>query len=195
MTGKLNEKQKLFVNAYFVNNGNATRAAEQAGYQSPNVAGSRLKSEPIVAAEIKRRLDENAMPANEVLARLADMARATIEDFVDLGKHDPGYPQALQGKWSLDLHKAKEAGKLPLIKSIKSGEFGPEIVLHDAQSALVQLGRYHKLFTDKVEHDFTKLSDAELIALAKSTLSGDGQAGTDVAAEAAHDADGLPGLP
>lgn len=191
----MTDKQQLFINAYFLSNGNATKAAEEAGYQHANVMGARLKSDPVIAAEIKRRLDESAMGSQEVLARLADMARGSIEDFIDLGNYDPNYPRALQGKWSLDLHKAHRAGKLPLLKSIKSGEFGPEIVLHDAQSALVQLGRYHKLFTDKVEHDFTKLSDAELVALAKSTLSGDGTAGADAGSESSGEADGLPHLP
>jgi len=185
-------QQQLFIDAYFLSNCNATRAAASAGYSQPNVRGSQLVKNPQVAAELKRRLDENAMTANEVLSRLGDMARGSLEDFIDLGEHHPDYPQALQGRWSLDLHKAQRLGKMPLLKSIKSGEFGPEIVLHDAQLALATLARHHKLLTDKIEHDFTKLSDADLIAAAKGALDGGGEARADADAAGSVAPEGLP---
>jgi hypothetical protein len=39
-----------------------------------------------------------------------------------------------------------------------------EVELHDAATALTQLGRYHKLFTDKIEqHNHLHVEDLEII--------------------------------
>ena len=59
---------------------NATEAARRAGYKWPNKYGPKLKEQ--LQDEIDARLDEMAMPANEVLARLGEMARADIADFI-----------------------------------------------------------------------------------------------------------------
>ena len=101
------------------------------------------------------------MSANEVLQRLADMARGDMGKFLDVNS---------MGIFNLDLKKAKELELLHLIKKVKDrsvmtmvmrdGEevatetHNFEVELHDAQAALVHLGRYHKLFVDKqeVEH-------------------------------------------
>lgn len=99
-----------------------------------------------IAEEIKRRVSEKAMTADEVLVRLADQARGTVEDYISFN-HAP-YPT-----FTLDLDKARRRGVLHLIKKLKYNAEGyPEIELHDAQAALVQIGKHHKLFTDKIEH-------------------------------------------
>jgi hypothetical protein len=72
-----------------------------------------------------------------------------MEDFVD------------PSSTTLDLVKAHRTGKLHLIKKIKvttitkddSQVETVEFELHDSQSALVHLGKYHKLFTDKLSLD------------------------------------------
>jgi len=100
-----------------------------------------------INAVIQQRLTEKHMSANEVLARLADMGRSDISEFVDVSR--PG-----------DLADEKYKGKTHVIKKIKRkitrDQYGREfeemeLEFYDARQTLVDLGRHHKLFTDKVE--------------------------------------------
>ena len=81
-----------------------------------------------------------------------------------LGTSESGHTMVLDANGKPDLEKAKLYGVTHLIKEwhskvtiINGGTKNETIItehnvkIHDAQSALVQLGRYHKLFTDKVE--------------------------------------------
>jgi phage terminase small subunit len=151
----LSNKRMAFVNEYLVDF-NATQAAIRAGYseKTAQAQSSRLLSNVIVSDEIKAHLDEKAMSADEVLTRLADMARSDMGDFLDIS------PMSFQ----VDLNKAKELRLTKLIKKVKlhttttlskdgveTETHTIETELYDAQAALVQLGRYHKLFTDKTD--------------------------------------------
>jgi len=114
--------------------------------------GSDLLTNTDIAAEIKARTDEQAMSANEVLARLAEHARADYKDFITV---------TFNGEIALDFGKAE--GKTHLIKKIsqrrvvrtsRDAEIEETVLtveLHDAQAALVQLGKHHKLFTEQVQ--------------------------------------------
>lgn len=137
-------RQRLFVESYLgAARFNATAAAKLAGYSEATAysQGSRLLKNVEIAAAIKVRLDESAMTASEVLARLADMGRGTMEDFLRF----PGVGARL------DLDSAREAGKLHLVKRFTNSEFaGDSIELYDAQAALNTLGRHHGLFKDKL---------------------------------------------
>lgn len=83
----LTPKQLLFV-AYYLESGNATRAAERAGYAHPNMAGPRMMVNDGVRAEIDRRMTE-IMPKAEILARLADIGRnSNLENFFTIGEED-----------------------------------------------------------------------------------------------------------
>jgi phage terminase small subunit len=149
----LSNKQKVFIEAY-LRSWNATQAAIEAGYspKSARVIGHENLTKPDISAEIQRRVDEVTLSANEVLARLADHARADYKDFISV---------AANGDVALDMAKAE--GKTHLIKRVtqrrtirttKDTQIDETVLsleLHDAQVALVQIGRYHKLFTDKVD--------------------------------------------
>lgn len=139
----LTKKQQAFVEHY-LREWNATRAAVLAGYSEKTARsiGSENLTKPDIAAAIQARLDELKMSADEVLLRLADQARATMDDFIDPERKD------------VDLVRAAERGKLHLVKKFSRSTGKVETVtieLHDAQAALVQLGRHHKLFTDRTE--------------------------------------------
>lgn len=137
----LTYRQRLFVVYYLGEaNGNATEAARQAGYACPNSVASALLLNPGIAAAVAAKLDRAAMTADEVLARLSEIATADAGDFL---KFDG------RGRYSLDLKGAKERGKLHLIKAIRPTKFGPAIEIHDAHAALEKLGRYHGLFAEK----------------------------------------------
>jgi hypothetical protein len=165
----LNFRQRMFVEKYLGEcNGNATEAARLAGYASPNVQSARLLDNVSIKAAIDARVSEAAMTANEVLARLSDQASADISDFVDV---------RFPGEFTIDLVKAKEMGKLHLIKKIVPTKYGISIELHDSQAALAQLGRYHKLFVDRHEHNFSQMTDEDLIEEATGCFGRNGTPG------------------
>ena len=148
---------------------NATEAARRAGYAHPNSYGPKLKQQ--LQEEIDAELDELAMPAREILARLGEHARATMDDFIEVIKlDDNGRSTAI-----VSLSKAKRLGKLHLIKKLTYRDNGYTLELHDAQSALQHLDRYHggeegKPIEERtrvmVDRDISQLTDDELDALA-----------------------------
>jgi phage terminase small subunit len=153
---RLSNKQKMFIEEYLISF-NATQAAIDAGYSEKSAAtiGSENIRKPHISKAIKKRLSERAMSADEVLDRLANMARGDMGDFMDIGSISI----------SLDLNKAKDLGLTHLIKKVKDRSVMTidkdgietethtlEVELHDAQSALVHLGRHHKIFVDRMEH-------------------------------------------
>ena len=141
----LTAKQQAFVTENLIS-WNATQASLAAGYSetSARVIGHENLTKPDIQAEIKRRVSERAMSADEVLVRLAAQARGDMSDFVSFR---PGVKLPI-----LDLAKAAEAGKFGLVKKLKyTADGAVEFELYDAQAALVQLGKAHKLFTEKQE--------------------------------------------
>jgi polyhydroxyalkanoate synthesis regulator phasin len=152
----LTGKQQAFINAYLSNGFNATDAARQAGYEgNDNVLGvtgyANLRN-PKIAAVVLGRLNEAAMSANEVLAILSMQARGSLAD-------------VLTENGEFDLHEAKKRGTDRLLKKLKIRrtirrrrddeeieDITHEYEIHDPQAAAVHVGKFHKLFTDKVEH-------------------------------------------
>lgn len=181
----LNHRQRRFVDAYFAHGFNATQAALAAGYaeSSSRVQGHRLITNDNVDAAIRERMAELAMSAEEVLARLTAIARGDLGDFfrvqedrVEISRTDPEtgketVEERIYRYAVLDLLQAKEQGRAFLLKSYSRTQHGERIELYSAHEALVQLGKYRKLFTDKVEHsgsvDVARMSDDELERLAK----------------------------
>lgn len=146
---KLTAKEALFV-AYYPVCLNGTKAAEMAGYEGNRnvlaVTASENLRKPKIRRAIDARLKKMAMSADEILARLTDHARGTMDDFVD----------AKTGL--LNLRDAAEAGKLHLLKKLRvktqtvTGEgTAPveiksiEFELYDAQAALLNLHRMLRL--------------------------------------------------
>lgn len=165
--GKLTDKQKLFI-AEYITSWNATRAALKAGYSEKTAKqmGTENLAKPTIRAAIDEKLKALTLGADEVLMRLSQHATGSLMDFLDLETGDV----------NITTEEARQ--KFHLVKKIKRTRHTSkdgyesvttEIELHDPQSALVQLGRYHKLFTDKQEH---KLDDAQFDQLkqAKSIL-------------------------
>lgn len=137
--GQLNNRQRVFVEEYLTC-WNASEAARRAGYKSkPNVHGARLLANVSIRALIEQRLATKAMSAGEVLARLADHARGTLDDFID-------------ARGVVDLRKARKAGKAHLLHRYSRTDKGTTIELYDAQAALALLGKHYKLFTERFEH-------------------------------------------
>lgn len=172
----LTDKQSVFVDEY-LKTFNATQAAILAGY-SPKTAysvGWENLRKPEVSSVISQRMTESAMGADEVLARLADHARASMGDFWDV---------STEGQPTLNLANAKAKSRLHLIKKMKvkttrrSWTENDEPVsdttteidfeLYDAQAALQLLGKNHDLFIDKLQVKIEKELNKTLDLLEES---------------------------
>jgi phage terminase small subunit len=156
---KFTDKQRIFIDEYFICGLNATEAARRAGYAFPNVEGPKNLVNPSIRNEIETRLNERTMSANEVLFRLSEHGRGTMDDFID--------PDSL----SVDIKRAKNAGKMHLVKEIEyvirtSEDVQTETIkfkLYDAQSALKTLAQYHGLLIERVKHEDWRSEAIQLI--------------------------------
>jgi phage terminase small subunit len=150
----LTAKQRVFVEEYFICNLNATEAARRAGYSEKSIrsiASENLTKHNISQA-IKTRLAEHHLSADEVIARLSALASADMADFLSISGRGI----------KLDLKRARELGKLHLVRKYNKTDKGVSIELVDAKDALVQLGRYYGLFTDKIQGEIETLSSDEI---------------------------------
>src|SRR5574338_427563 len=146
----LTTKQQAFVEAYLANGFNATKAAIEAGYSEKTarfIAAENL-SKPNIRHYVDQRLKQYAMGANEVLARLSDHARGDLGEFLGLDEQDiREHPKS----WLIKRYKKTVTRRGRSDNPIETEVV--EIELHDPQAALVHLGRYHKLFVDRVQND------------------------------------------
>lgn len=139
----MNARHQRFVELYCTDF-NATKAALGAGYSErrAHVTGSELLKRPDVAEAVQARLSEMSMGPDEVLKRLTDIARLDVGEVVHV---DPK-----TGEIKLDLEGLAKNKRF-------LNEFGydsnglPKLKFHDSLSALRDLGRAHKLFTDRQE--------------------------------------------
>lgn len=157
---------------------NATAAYTAAGGTAKHAdrAAYQVRHDPRVKAAIDEFFHQQEMGAREVIALLSNQARGTMADFIHLPRNSEGDP--IRGLMpEVDLWKADEAGKLGLVKKIKTRRVvtttkGGDVIeneyidleLYDSQSALEKVGRYHGLFKDLVNLtiDVSNLSDEEL---------------------------------
>lgn len=154
------DRQRAFVEHY-CQCWNASEAARRAGYSAKTAQeqSSRLLAQPNMQAAIQKRVAELKMGADEVLLRLAEHARGSIEDVLD---DDDEF----------SLSQARKRKRAHLIKKLrttrrvdKNGDVTTttDVELHDAQAALLQLGRAHGLFIERIK--VGNLSDDELLRL------------------------------
>jgi hypothetical protein len=167
-TGDLTCKQRMFVDSYLSNGFNATEAARAAGYRGKDdhslaSIGYENLRKPEISAAVQQRMNEAAMSANEVLARLSKIARGEVVDFLDEdGKFDLRTARRLQKAGLLKKLKSKRTSKN--VDTLTEGEEDSretletslvyeevEFEMYSAHEALRDLGKYHKLFTDKHE--------------------------------------------
>ena len=146
--GKLTPKQQAFVDAYVGEaKGNATKAALDAGYSPKtaySIAHENLKK-PEIAQAISDRTSEFAMSPEEILANLADVGRnSSIVPLIDA--HAYGKPT-----FNLVGADGQLKPETRFIKSMTVTDDSVKVELHDKIAALVQLGKYHKLWTERTE--------------------------------------------
>lgn len=134
----LSPKHRAFVEEYLAT-WNATEAYSRvypkASREAARRNGSRLLTNADVANEVKARIAERTMSADEVLVRLAEQARSD-------------YAPYITPSGTVDVAGLVRDGKAHLIKGIKETQYARNIEFHDAQAALMQIGKHHKLFVE-----------------------------------------------
>lgn len=153
MSKKLTPKQALFISEYLID-GNATRAAIAAGAPAAgaHVAGARwLKGDKVAAAIAEahgRRAAKLEVNAERVLAELAKLAFYDPADLFDekgrllpITRLDDISRAAIAG---IEVETRERGGSPSVLSKVK---------LADKGLNLERLGRYLKMFTDKVEHN------------------------------------------
>lgn len=165
--GKLTNKQKMFIEQYFICHLDATDAAMIVyKCKDRSVArsiGAENLAKPGIRARVDARLAQFHLTADEVLARIAFHARGSMAEFLD---PDSG---------TIDTAHAKDAQALGLIKRYRTKQIinakddtetlETEVELYDAQAALRDLGKHLGLFVDRsvnLNYDLTNASDEEL---------------------------------
>ena len=139
-------KRRRFVECYIAARCNGAEAARRAGYSErcAKQEARRLLQDPEVRAAISERVAEAGMSAEEVLLRLSEQARGELTAFIRVGEDRRSF---------VDVEAVLKAGKGHLIRSLRSTAGGDTVVeWPDAHSALVQLGRYHGLWRDRIDH-------------------------------------------
>ncbi len=161
--GRLTNKQRRFVN-FYLELWNGTEAASRAGYEGDRnvlaATASRLLRNVKVRTEIEKRLESEAMGANEVLQRLSDQARGNLADFINTD-----VPGGL-----IDMNAVASKGYL--LKKLAWTKAGLQVELHDAQAALEKLGKAHGLFVHEVKHTGAG-EDGEITYIFKSNMDMD----------------------
>lgn len=166
MARQFTDKQRVFIDAYIITlNGytSAKLARYKGSYETLQSIASENLRKPHIRAEIDRRLADLSMAADEVVARVARIARGSMADFLDIDENGA----------SLNFLKAKELGVLDRVKKYKETEtrqrgkdgdiiIRREIELYSADSALDKLIRVHGMYNDKMILEDWK---TELIAL------------------------------
>lgn len=147
----LTVKQKLFVEHYLATR-NGVEAARLAGY-SGNDATLRTVAwenltKPDIRTEIEARLRPFILSANQVLAELSEVAFADWREFIEI-----------------------VTDKLGNTVDVK-------LRLNDKLKALELVGKYHKLFTDKVEFAAGEDLDAALERELARVAGADQEAGS-----------------
>ncbi len=145
----------MFVNYYLGESSrSAAGAARRAGFRDPDVRGPLLLKKAEIQAAIGTGEDTAAIPADEVLARVADIACADMLDFVEVDKS--GYPR-------VNLRRVRRPGTGHLLRKLRTRKDGTvDIELEPRLPALIKLGDYYKLWKGEDQEQLT------LVTLAKS---------------------------
>ena len=165
---QLRLKQEIFCVKYVANGFNATQAAIEAGYskKTAHVQGPRLLENVVIQNKIEeltqQQIDAASITVQAVLAELRKIAFCDFEEAYNEDgslKHVKDMPKALrQAIASIEVEElfdgyGKDKTQIGYTKKIK---FWPK------DKSLDQLGRYLKMFTDKVEHS-GKIGIADLV--------------------------------
>ena len=177
-------KQRKFVSEYLIDL-NATQAAIRAGYSKKNAdkIGSQLLGKTRVAEAITKRQSQLAQKAEitqeKVAAEYAKLAFSNMLDYITVGAD--GYAYIDLSKLNRD--QASAIQEITVDEYVDGrGEDAREVKkvklkLTDKRAALDSISKMLGLNApekSEVKHDFSSISDAELIAAAAGVIGGTG---------------------
>lgn len=129
------KQERRFIGHYLRNGFREYEALKKSGYKlSGKEQGDRRKAalllrKPHIAKVVSRAINETVMSATEAEARLARIARGSLEDFLTFDRST--------GRYDIDLGKASELGQLGLIRKIHRFKDGRiQVELYNAAEAL-----------------------------------------------------------
>ena len=147
------------MDAYFGNSMNATMAYmdlhPNSSYNAARSSSCDLLANPNIEAAISKRLKAKAMGVDELIARYGEQARASMLPFIRITDEgfvyfDFSHPMAKEYMYLVKEIDSKRTRRLE-----GSGPFKEEwedewvkVKLHDAQHAMDQIGKLHKLWAD-----------------------------------------------
>jgi terminase small subunit-like protein len=145
----MHPRHQQFINEYVVC-WNATEAYSRvypnASRETARRNGHELLTNTDISQELDRRLAEKTMSADEVLVRQTDIGRSDIGEFINLG------PEEI--KHSGRSHLIRKFTRTITTTTKNDFESTTEsffVEMYDAQAAQVQMGKHHKLWTEKSE--------------------------------------------
>lgn len=164
-TQKLTPEQEIFCIEY-LKDFNATRAAKSAGYseKSCRQIGSENLSKPYIQVRLRDAMDEVLGDAKDDIKRIIDelkmIAFSDIKDVISWDNDRDLVDQKTGKKYTsfrTVIREASEMGdKSRVIAELSESETelssNRKVKLYDKLRAIELLGKYYKMFTDKIEH-------------------------------------------
>lgn len=153
----LRPRQLLFIAEYQVDL-NPTAAAKRAGYKDAQLAGSRLLAQPVIRAEIERRIEARVarieITADKVLQELAKIGFSNMRNYTREDADGNLVPSITADTSADDMAAISEftveqyvEGRGEDAQTVKRTKFK----LYDKRGALNDLGRHLGIFNDKLQ--------------------------------------------
>lgn len=135
---------------------NATRAYIDSGYSEEGAGQSAHKL--LNNAEIKARLKElvgevlgdDKQQIRKIILELQMIAFGDLRDFMDWGHAEP-LADDLDGNFARLKNSNSLGEKGRIVAEVKQGKSGTSLKLHDKLKAIDLLGKYYKMWTDKLD--------------------------------------------
>ena len=144
-----NAKHRRFIDKYLELGMNGTKAYQAVygcTYDAARANAPKLLANASISEEIDQRLNELAMPVNEAIARLGNIARGDISDFLEFQE---GMSQPI-----INLKQGHDAGKMPLVQVIEYDANGrPKIKMYSADAALRDILKMHGAYNELGSED------------------------------------------
>lgn len=158
----LSPEEELFVDYLFIENMNRTRAYQRVfpntTPESASASASRMLRKVNVQAEVRRRLDEEAMSAEEATARLARIARGSMLPFLKKGPDGFVYMNVSDPEAERYMFLVKEMEAKRQRRIVGSGDDAEEwedewvrVKLYSSYEANIDILKLHGKFTKKVD--------------------------------------------
>lgn len=154
----LTAKQQRFVEEYLIDL-NATQAAIRAGYskKTAGAIGVENLKKPLIATAIsegrKKQAERTEITADKVLAELALLGFANMEDYIRITKEGEPYidlseltreQAAAISEVAIDDYVEKRGKNAREVRKVR-------IKFHDKKGALVEIGKHLGMFTERLE--------------------------------------------